>query len=47
MAVISKHEKKTLEIDISSIQLNIGLEQMPGDLVDGKSTLVQVMAWCC
>ena len=32
--------------DILSIQVIITLELMPGDLVDGKSTLVQVMAWC-
>ena len=30
--------------DILSIQININLEWMPEDLVDGKSTLVQVMA---
>ena len=34
-----------LDIDILSIQVNITLKWMPGDLVD-KSQLVQVMAWC-
>ena len=33
-------------IDILSIQMNIILGWMPEDLIDGKSTLVQVMAWC-
>ena len=32
--------------DILSIQVNITLEWMPEDHVDGKSTLIQVMAWC-
>ena len=28
------------------IQLNITLEWMPKDIIDDKSTFVQVMAWC-
>ena len=39
--------KHNLGIDILSVQLNITLEWIPEDLVDVKSTLVQVMAWCC
>ena len=38
--------KYNLGIDKSSIQANITLEWMPEDLADGKSSLVQVMAWC-
>ena len=34
-----------LGIDISSIQVNITLEWLSDDLVDGKSTLVLAMAW--
>ena len=30
---------------ILSIQVNYHLEWMPGDLVDGKSTLIHIMAW--
>ena len=33
-------------IDILSIQVNITLKWMPEDLVDGKSTFIQVMARC-
>ena len=38
--------KHKLEIDIFIIQVNVSLELMPEDHIDGKSTLVQVMAWC-
>ena len=38
--------KHNLGIDILSIQVNINLEQMPDDLTDGQSTLVQILAWC-
>ena len=36
----------SMGIDILSIEINIILEWMPEALVDDKSTLVQVMAWC-
>ena len=36
-----------LVIDGWSISDKIVLKWMPMDLIDGKSTLVQVMAWCC
>ena len=37
-----------LEIDILQIQVNVTLEWMTGELgVDCKSTLGQIMAWCC
>ena len=36
-----------LVIDGWSISCKIGLEWMSMDLTNGKSTLVQVMAWCC
>ena len=39
--------KQNLGIDILSIQVKTTLEWMPEDLTDGKSKLVQVMAWCC
>ena len=35
-----------LVIDGGSISCKIVLKWMPMDLTDGKSTLVQVMAWC-
>ena len=35
-----------LGIDIWGILVNITLEWMPENPVDGKSTLFQVMAWC-
>ena len=35
-----------LVIDGWSISCKIVLKWMPMDLTDGKSTLVQVMAWC-
>ena len=38
--------KHNLGVDSLSIHANIILEWMPEDLVEGKSTLVQVMAWC-
>ena len=38
--------KHSLGIDVLSIPVNITLEWMPEDLIDGKSTLVQVMARC-
>ena len=38
--------KYDLGIDILSIQINITLEWMPEDHIDGQPTLVQVMAWC-
>ena len=38
--------KDNLMIVILSIQGKNTLERMPEDLIDGKSTLVQVMAWC-
>ena len=34
-----------MEIDILCIQVNVILELMPEGLFDGKSTLIQVMAW--
>ena len=39
--------KHNFEIDILSFQVKISLEWIPEDLTDDKSTLVQVMAWCC
>ena len=39
--------KCNMVIDIWSIQVNITLEWMSEDQIDDKSTLVQVMAWCC
>ena len=38
--------KVILRIDISSISCEIALMSMPQDLIDDKSTLVQVLAWC-
>ena len=38
--------KHNFGIVILSIEVTITLEWMLEDLVDGKSTLVQVMAWC-
>ena len=35
-----------MEIDFFSTQINITPEWMLKD-VDGKSTLAEVMAWCC
>ena len=35
-----------LGIDILGIHVDISMEWMPVDLIDSKSTLVQVMAWC-
>ena len=35
-----------LETDRSGIRVNINLKWIPDDLEEGKSTLVQVMAWC-
>ena len=40
------HVLNTWGIDILSIQINITLKWMSEDLIDGKSTLFQVMAWC-
>ena len=39
--------KKNLGIDILIIKENITLQWMLEDLVNGKTNLVQVMAWCC
>ena len=39
--------KIILQIDILSTPSDIGLSWVPLNLTDGKSTLVQVMAWCC
>ena len=39
--------KHNVGIDILIIQVDIALERMPEFLIDEKSTLVQVMAWCC
>ena len=40
------HFKHNWRVDILHTQANISLEWIPEDLIEGKSTLVEVIGWC-